>query len=439
MKPDLLEQAKAAVRLARKKGADHARARISQSRVISVDWLNGKAERVRESTKTDLAVELYVRGRYSENQTGDFREQALEKFIADTVAMTGYLSADEYRNLPDPSLYPSTFLDRKTLFDDKADFNIDRCRKLASRAEEMLRSLPPGGEIVATASNCSFQSIETAMATSNGMEGAEPGTLFYIEPSVSLKDKLGVQSGWSTSRERKLAELRPLDELAREAMERATAGLGAGPTGTGTYAFVVENRTAARLVDWMTGALQGRPLFQDRSFLKQKMGKTIASKTLTLIDDPHVPGGIGSCSFDREGMATRKRTIIDGGVLKSFYLDTYYAARLGMDPTGADPGNLVYPAGESDLSGLIRKMGDVILVTLLMGGNSNGTTGDFSTGVRGFEIKNGKIEKPVSEMNLSGNHLDIWHDLVEVGNDPISSSKNRTPSMLFKKGTFSGK
>ena len=78
------------------------------------------------------------------------------------------------------------------------------------------------------------------------------------------------------------------------------------------------------------------------------------------------------------------------------------------------------------------------LVTGFLGGNSNGTTGDFSLGVQGFRIRRGQIAEPVGEMNISGNHLDFWKRLVAVGNDPWPYSSLRTPTLVFEGVQFAG-
>ncbi|HEX7706410.1 MAG TPA: metallopeptidase TldD-related protein, partial [Thermoanaerobaculia bacterium] len=79
-----------------------------------------------------------------------------------------------------------------------------------------------------------------------------------------------------------------------------------------------------------------------------------------------------------------------------------------------------------------------LLITGFLGGNSNSGTGDFSVGVVGFRIREGAIAEPLSEMNLSGNHLDFWKKLVAVGNDPFPYSALRSPSVVFENVSIAG-
>ena len=77
-------------------------------------------------------------------------------------------------------------------------------------------------------------------------------------------------------------------------------------------------------------------------------------------------------------------------------------------------------------------------MTGFIGGNSNATTGDFSLGVQGFRIRGGQLAEPVAEMNIAGNHLELWKRLSAVGNDPYPYSPLRTPTLMFDGVQFAG-
>ena len=109
-----------------------------------------------------------------------------------------------------------------------------------------------------------------------------------------------------------------------------------------------------------------------------------------------------------------------------------------MAPTTAGPSNVVWTLGDKDQAALLAAMRDGILVTGFLGGNSNGLTGDFSLGVQGFRVRGGKIAEPVGEMNISGNHLDLWKKLAGVGNDPYPYSSMKTPTLVFEGVQFAG-
>jgi PmbA protein len=207
---------------------------------------------------------------------------------------------------------------------------------------------------------------------------------------------------------------------------------------TGVYDMVIENRAASRFLGSLIGPLSGSSLQQKRSFLEGKLDQQIASEKFTMIDDPLLVSGFGSRLYDGEGLAAKKRTIIDRGVLKSYYIDTYYGRKLGMEPTTSGTTNLIFAYGDKSLEELVAQMKRGIFVTGFIGGNSNSTTGDFSQGVFGVYVENGKRVKPVNEMNVSGNLSEVLMQLVEMGNDPWIYSSWRRPSMYFKDIQFSG-
>jgi PmbA protein len=109
-----------------------------------------------------------------------------------------------------------------------------------------------------------------------------------------------------------------------------------------------------------------------------------------------------------------------------------------MEPTSGSTTNIVFETGDKDLQGLVAKVKRGILVTGFNGGNSNGSTGDFSFGIEGFLVENGKITQPVSEMNITGNMKDLWSNIGEIGNDVNKNSSLLTPSIVFEGVDFSG-
>jgi PmbA protein len=125
-------------------------------------------------------------------------------------------------------------------------------------------------------------------------------------------------------------------------------------------------------------------------------------------------------------------------VLRTFYIDTYYGKKLGMAPTTGSSSNLILAPGTKRLDQLMAEVGDGVLVRGFIGGNTNPVTGDFSLGVYGTLIEKGRPGAAVAEMNISGNHLELWQGLKAVGSDVWQYSKLRTPSLVFDNVQFAG-
>jgi PmbA protein len=442
MSDKLLTQAKEVVRLARKKGAQGVRASVHRSRESRVEWRDGKLDRLRESTRVGLGVTLLVDGRYSASSTSDLRPQALEKFLTEAVAMTRVLAPDKHRKLADPARYKKRHSGDLKLYDAAgiAAANAVERKRAVRELEAAARGAPGADKIVSVSSRCSDYLSESALVCSNGMEGTRRATAFVVSAVTYVKDTGHRKPvGWWFGVERQRSKLPSLASVGREATRRALLGVGSAPMTSGRYACVIENTTAARLLRWLLAPARGRHIQQKRSFLADKIGQRIASPELTITDSPLLVEGLSSRTYDGEGMATRKMPILERGVLKNHYLDTYYASKLGRAPTTGSFTNLVFSNGKKDLKALLAAMSTGLLVIGFSGGNSNPATGDFSIGIRGQWIERGQPVRSVSEMNLAGNHLTFWKQLRALGSDPFPYSAVRIPSLRFDKVQFSGK
>ena len=202
--------------------------------------------------------------------------------------------------------------------------------------------------------------------------------------------------------------------------------------------MVVDALNSRRLLTPMLGALSGQALYRKNSFLSDSLGKPVGSPLMNLRDEPHTKGSFGARYFDNEGVATYAHPLFEEGVLRTFYIDTCYAGKLKMQPTVSSPSVLVMKPGQHSLDQLVADVERGILVTGFNGGNCSGTTGDFSYGIEGFLIEQGKLKQPVHEMNITGQMATLWQSLVAVGNDPRPFSSMRIPSLVFDHVMFSG-
>jgi len=239
-------------------------------------------------------------------------------------------------------------------------------------------------------------------------------------------------------RARHLADLPSTKQTAMEALERTQAQLGQEKVESAVMPMVVENSNAARLLYRLFQPLSGASIQQKNSFLDGKKEQQIASKALTITDNPIIVRGLGSRLYDGDGIAAKEMPVIQDGVLKNYYIDVYYGRKLGWAPTTGYASNIIIQPGKRSAKTIEKNLDRGILVTNWLGGNANGTTGDFSLGVAGWLIENGQRTQPIGEMNISGNYSDLLMNLKEVGNDPYPYSSFRTPTLLFNDVSFSG-
>jgi PmbA protein len=426
-----------AVDHALERGAQQAKAIINDSQNNSISVREEKIENLEQSIENGLAIFLYVDKKYSVHSTNRLdNKKELAKFIDEAIEGTRYLAEDEYRRLPDPDLYYKGGGPELNTFDDRYG-SVDPQAKIATAFAVEKEALGKDERVVSVTASYDDGMTGTVMVTSNGFEGDRANTFYSLSASVSVKQGDARPSdSWHESAlfYDKLKNSR----IGKTALEKALKKLGQEKIESANMPMIIENRFAGQSLGPLIQALNGSAIQQKNSFLIDMLGKEVGSDKLTLVDDPFIVSGRGSRLFDNEGLALQKRTIFEKGVLKSYYIDTYYGKKLGMDPTSGSTTNLVFETGGKNLEDMIASLDKGILVTGFNGGNSNGSTGDFSYGIEGFLIEKGKIVKPVSEMNVTGNFLQLYKNLAEVGNDVYEDTAWRTPSLLFNNVSFSG-
>ena len=177
------------------------------------------------------------------------------------------------------------------------------------------------------------------------------------------------------------------------------------------------------------------------SFLVGSEGKKLFSEGLNLMDEPWRKGESGAKLFDSEGVATETAPIIEGGVVKRYFVNTYMSGKMGISPTVEEavrPRLCGWPSQGLDRDALMRQCRNGILVTDFNGGNCNMTTGDFSYGISGQLFEDGKPVRPVHEMLITGNFLTLWNNLLAAGSDFRPCATRLIPSLAFKEVDFSG-
>lgn len=426
-----------AMEYALKNGCQASRATLYNGSSSSFDVRDMKIDRLHQASENSLVVHLFVDGRYGSYSTNRLDKKELERFIKDGINATRYLAEDKARTLPDASLYYKGGGADLQLFDNKFDAiqPDDKVTLAMQVCEEMMGK---DERIISATSSYSDEKDFKYMVASNGFEGETSGSSFSLVGSISVRGEgeARPESYWYES-SLYYDEL-PKKGIGTKTLERVLQKLGQKKIASGKYPMLVDNMNSVRLLYPVIDALYGSSIQQKNSFLLDKLDQKVLGDKVTVFDEPHLVKASGARYFDGEGVATKRLPIFENGVLKTYYIDTYSANKMGMAPTIASPSILTLALGTKDMDGLIAGLDKGILITGFNGGNCNSTTGDFSFGVEGFLIEKGKLTQPISEMNATGNALTLWSNLVEAGNDPRLSSNWRIPSLLFDGVNFSG-
>jgi PmbA protein len=240
------------------------------------------------------------------------------------------------------------------------------------------------------------------------------------------------------------AALASPEAVGRYAAERALSRLKSTRMPTCEVPVLFEAPVAAGLLGALVQAISGGALYRKASFLLDSLGRQILPLHVDIDEDPHLERGKGSAPFDDEGVLTRARRVVDGGIIQGYFLSSYSARKLGMRTTGHAGGshNLAMTSRLTEtgdtLEAMIARLGRGLFVTDLMGQGVNHVTGDYSRGASGFWVEDGRIVRPVEEITIAGNLRQMLGDIIAIGADVYEMGSKSVGSVLIDRMKVAG-
>ena len=425
---------------AQAEGAQKVRITLSKTLLNLIGVLNGEVDKTSHALDRSLQIQLFVDGRFGTFSSNKLDREGLERFIRDAIGTVRMLEADSCRDLPAPERLAKDALDGRELdlYDESVEsLTAERRRELALGSCHSERS--EESHLIAEEGEYSDSVFDSLTLDSQGLFARHTETSFEIGYESTVEDAAGnhFSSYWWDASPR-LKDLR-LNDCAETAFRRAKAQIGPKSIPGGKYTLVVDSECAGKLLTPVLNALGGYPLQQKNSFLSGSLGKKLFPEILTVMDLPRTKGDTGCRLFDSEGVATREMPVIEKGVVKTYFLNTYISNKMGLEPTVEDATRIVVQptGGCTTREDVLRKAGTGILVTDFNGGNSNPATGNFSYGIEGFYFKDGKIVHPVREMLITGSFLDLWNKLLAAADDARPCLSKLVPTLAFNDVDFS--
>ncbi|HWW92538.1 MAG TPA: TldD/PmbA family protein [Vicinamibacteria bacterium] len=439
--------AEALLRQARGAGADAADLLIAEGTEFSVTVRKGQVETLKEAGSKALGLRVFVGKRTASSYTSDFSPPALNTLVQDTVAMARVTGEDSAAGLPEEMVPAPTI--ELGLYDPAPSAlptpeRIERAR----RAEAAALAVSPE---ITNSQGATYASGEGSVVLANTL-GFLGG---YRTSSVSLSVVPQAERNGQMERDywytagRGLSDLESPEHVGQVAAERTRRRLGARKVPTCEVPVVFDPETAAEILGTLFSALSGYSVFRNATFLKDKIGETVASPLLTLIDDGRRLRGLGSRPFDGEGLPTRRNVPLERGVLKHYLCDSYSARKIGARSTGSarrgiggGPGvgasNLYFEAGATPPEEILGGVERGLYVTDLIGFGVDLVSGDYSQGAVGHWIEKGRLVHPVHEVTIAGNLKTMLKDVDAVGSDLEFRGASAAPTLRIRKMTLSG-
>ncbi|MCB9667230.1 MAG: TldD/PmbA family protein [Myxococcales bacterium] len=434
-----------------KAGADVAEASVHQSLHLSAKVRLKAPELVEEAGSRGVGLRVMCGQQVAVAHTSDLSDAGLDRFIEDAIELVRLTQPDRFSGPPDSALLSSMAEHQQLdLFDATID-GIDAEEGLhrAKAAEVAAFEYDPR---VLNSEGSSFSRVSggSAIVTSGGFRGFTQGTYASIVVNPVVDDTDGKKrSGYYFSSRRHLSDMECEREVGREASRRTLAKLGSRRVPTQHAPVVFDPDTARSMLSLFAGCINGSAIWRRASYLADREASVVASELVTIVDDPFIPRGPGSRAYDGEGLLSRRNIIVEGGVLKTYLLDSYSARKLNKASTasasrsasggiGPSTSNFMLKPGDMTAEDLLASTAKGLYVTDMMGFGFNAVTGDFSRGASGFWIENGEKAHPVSEVTISLNLDQILKRIDAVANDLHMDSSIMSPTFRVSEMTIAG-
>lgn len=414
--PDLLNLLSDLITHAKKAGADGADAIVADGTSVSVSYRLGKLEQLERSEGGDIGLRVLIGKRQAIVSSSDRSKEALAELVERAVAMARTVPEDPFCGLADPGQLAKSLL------------TLDICDPVEISAETLIErakaceaaALAVKGVSNSEGASAGWGRSQVAIAASNGFARAYESSGSSLSASVIAGDsESGMETDYDYTSAVYFADLKSPEEVGRSAGQRAVRRLGGRKISSCKVPVIYDARVARGMLSHFLGAINGSSVARGTTFLKDAMSTEVFASGINIFEDPHRHRGLRSKPCDAEGLANKRRALIDKGVLTTWILDLRSARQLKLEPTGhatrgpgspPSPGttNVWLEAGALTPAALMKDIKQGLFVTDLVGQGVNGVTGDYSRGAVGFWIENGELAYPVHEITVAGNLKDMF-------------------------------
>lgn len=427
---------------ARRQGATAASAEVSEGFGQAVTVRQGEVETIEYNRDKGLGITVYLGQQRGNASTSDFSPQAVRDTVDAAMSIARYTAIDDCSGLPEEGSLATDFPDLDLYH--PWDLSVDDAIELARECEQSALSADARIQN-SEGATVNVHEAQFVFANSLGFIGGYPTSRHSLSCSVIAGQDDAMERDYWYSVARHAGDLLGGQQVGRMAAERTVRRLGARQIATMQVPVLLDASVASSLLGHFVGAVSGGSLYRKSSFLLDQLDQPIFSSHINIADIPDIPKGLASGAFDDEGVKTRRRNIVENGVLRGYFLGSYSARKLGLRTTGNSGGNhnlILQPSGgqpgDLNLAGLLKTMNRGLLVTELLGQGVNSITGDYSRGAAGFWVENGEIQYPVHEITIAGNLKDMYRNIVAVGSDVLVQGSRQCGSILLDVMTVAG-
>ena len=421
--------------LAKKLGATDTSVNVGNSISETVNFRNKKLDESNRSDNLGIDITTYVGKKKSSISSSNLLNDNLNILIEKCIETTKNTPEDEFNSLPDKNLLAKEVKDLK-LYDDTHIENDNKVEYL-TRLEA---SASMDKKIVNTESSFVEDKSNFILANSDGFCKGYKTSSFVASSVTVAKDAKSMERDYEYSVKCHLKDIKNAEDLGKKAADLTIRKLSPKKIGSEKIAIIFDKRIARGILGSFASAISSSAISRGTSFLKGKINEKIFSETVSIIDKPDIFKGLGSKSFDSEGVKIETLNLVEQGILKHYLVDTYNGKKLDLKSNGRCGGtsNLYFENGKTSFKDLLSLNSKCLYITETIGRGSNIVTGDYSVGATGFLIENGEFKYPINEITIAGNLKDMFKNLTLADDLEFEYSTN-SPTIMIDGMVVAGK
>ena len=431
--------------LAKEAGLQEVELYISESRSLSISMFHGEVDEYKDNNGYSILARGILNGKCGSATADVWNKDKAAWLVKEMVANAKVIENDD----PIFIFKGSEKYHKVNTFNKELEnVSIDSVMKGLQDIEKNCRELDK--RIIEVAGTEYHQSSDkTTLINSNGLNLVQKNNYFYFVVQCVAKEGEQTKSGYDFFFDNDFSKF-DAKKFAKKVVDQTVAQLGGEACVSNKYKAVLHPDVVTSLIKAYVGHANAEEVQKKSSLFIGKIGQKIASKKVTIEDRPLQKNPFARW-FDDEGVATYNKPIVKNGVLQTYLYNLTTAAKDGVQTTGNGYGGgkkgvestfLYLKPGKKSLDELFAEVGNGVFITEGSGLHAglNPQSGNFSLQSTGFMIENGKKGKPLDLITVSGNLLEIFQDVLEVGNDTyVSPSGVSAQSLLIKKIVVSGK
>ena len=431
-------------KLAKEKGIEECELKIYETYSLSFSLFHSEMDDYQVNDGYSIIARGLINGKFGSASCDVWNKDKAE-FLVNEIAKNASVIEDD-----DPMFiykgdakYKKINTYNKELMDIPANKKIEKLYELEKLIKE--------GEKITEVAGVSYSETRTTstLLNSHGLKLSQKNNYFFIMGEAVAKEGEQVKTGYDFLFSNDFNQVNP-KELADKIIEETTSQLGGEPCASGDYPVVLDNSCVASLLGAYLSSVDAEEVQKHTSLFEGKLNTKIASNKLTIEDRPLQKTLFGR-GFDDEGVATYNKPIIKNGVLMTYLYNLTTAAKDGVKSTGngfggakigTSPVFVYMKPGKKSLDELFQEVNNGVYITDIQGLHAglDPQTGNFSLQSTGFLIKDGKKDRPLDIITVSGNLMKLFNDIKTIGNDSKTFiSAVSCPSIIIKKLSIGGK